>query len=705
MNRKHRRAYLKTASKVVLSAPTKSAPVHKLFDDALLNHQAGRLGEAERCYREILAIDAHHSDALHLLGVLAHQVGENDKAVELIDAAIGINQSVPGYHCNRGVALLTLGRLNDAVAAYDVALRLKADYAEAHSNRGNALKDLGRFEEALGSCNAAIIVRPDLAEAYSNRGNALQYLVRYKEALIACTTATRLYPGAAAAHYNRGNALLHLGRHEEALAAFDVAIRLKRDYADAHANRGVVLGKLGFLEAALASYDTAIRLTPNHIGALLSRGHALMELGRMDEALAAYNFVIDLKPNYASAYSNRLLALHYQAADARGSILTAARQFGAQFDRAGPDEVSVGEADPERRLRIGYVSGDFRRHPVGYFLAPVLTNHDRSKVELFCYSAFHGGDDITEYLRASSDHWRSLVGLNDEAAANLVRCDKIDILIDLSGHTDHNRLPMFALRAAPVQVSWLGYFGTTGLAAMDYVLADRFVVPDDENGNFTESIWRLPDSYLCFSPPDFEVAIEPATKAKTITFGNFNNYSKSSSYAITLWSRILARVPDSRLLLKTKALGDENVRRKVLRRFSEYGVGAERLQLEGAAPRADLLAAYNRIDIALDPTPYGGGTTTAEALWMGVPTVTLRGGSWVGRVSESILSTVGLPDLVATTPEEYVEIAAQLAADLPRRVSLRLNLRTMLEESPLCRGAGFTRNLEAALRAMWRNRC
>ncbi|MGQ9372206.1 O-linked N-acetylglucosamine transferase, SPINDLY family protein, partial [Azospirillum sp. A39] len=285
-------------------------------------------------------------------------------------------------------------------------------------------------------------------------------------------------------------------------------------------------------------------------------------------------------------------------------------------------------------------------HPVGYFIEAVLAHHDPAAVEVFCYSTLDKSDDVTARLRAHAGHWRSLVGLSDDAAAALIRADAIDLLVDLSGHTAGNRLLVFARKPAPVQVSWLGYFGTTGLSAMDYVLADRHVAPEADDGAFTERVWRLPGSYLCFTPPDLDVAVTPRPP-RPVTFGNFNNNPKTSPATIALWARVLARVPQSRLLLKTRALGDAAVRRHLTERFAAHGVAAPRLILEGGVPRAELLAAYNRVDVALDPTPYGGGTTTAEALWMGVPVVSLRGGTWVGRVSESILTTVGVGELVA----------------------------------------------------------
>jgi predicted O-linked N-acetylglucosamine transferase (SPINDLY family) len=428
-------------------------------------------------------------------------------------------------------------------------------------------------------------------------------------------------------------------------------------------------------------------------------------MARLDDALAAYDTALRLRPDYADAHSNKLLALHYGAFDARGAIAAQARAFGASVNRAGTPKAFVNAPVPDRRLRIGYVSGDLRRHPVGYFLQSVLRNHASDAVEVFCYSNNLKDDDLTASFQSEADHWRRLRGLTDEAAASLIRADAIDILVDMSGHTALNRLPLFARRPAPVQVSWLGYFGTTGLTAMDYVLADRFVVPPGEEDAFTEQVWRMPGSYLCFMPPDMDVPVRSRDVQGPVTFGSFNNLAKLSPHTVSLWARVVQSVPQSRLLLKTSQLADAAVCQAVRERFAGHGLEADRLVLEGPSPRADLLASYNRVDIALDPYPYGGGTTTAEALWMGAPVVTLRGGTWTGRVSESILSTVGLSDLVAGSQEAYVDIAAKLAADQDRRTALHATLRSRLADSPFCDGAGFTRQLEDACRGMWKQWC
>jgi protein O-GlcNAc transferase len=644
-----------------------------LLKTAIDHHQAGRLGDAERLYRELLAIDPNQPDALHFLGMIAHQVGRNDVSVELIGKAIHVHRTAPVYHHNLGVALFCLRRFDEALAAYDTAIALQPYFAEAHHGRADTLRDLGRFDDAIAAYSTAVGINPDRVEAHLNRGNALKYV----------------------------------GRLEESLAAYDRAISVKPDYVEAHSNRGAVLNDLGRREEAIAAYDQALFFKPDYADAHSNRGVALNELGRNAEAIAAHDEAIRIRPDNPKAHSNRLMALHYGKTNGVQAFLPYAREYGQRFDRLSPAAPFANRRDPLRRLRIGYVSPDFRRHPVGFLLVEILANHAPSEVEVFCYSNNALEDDLTARLRASASHWRNLAALSDDKAADLMRADGIDILVDLSGHTAGNRLPMFALRPAPVQVAWLGYFGTTGLAAMDYVLADRFVVPAGEEAFFTERVWRLPNSYLCFSVPD--VTLPPAEPSdldgRPVTFGSFNSHSKTSPTAIELWARVLGRVPGSRLLLKTRALGDVAARRRLRASFAAHGIPPERLLLEKDVPRAALLAAYRRLDIALDPTPYGGGVTTLEALWTGVPVVSLRGNTWVGRVSESILTAMGLPEFVAKTEAEYVDIAVQLATNAARRAALRTELRIKAEASSVFQASRFTRDLEAAYRSMWQGWC
>jgi predicted O-linked N-acetylglucosamine transferase (SPINDLY family) len=427
----------------------------------------------------------------------------------------------------------------------------------------------------------------------------------------------------------------------------------------------------------------------------------------LDEAAVRLRKVLSREPGLAHVHSNLLMSLSYASRVTSADIFAQAQEFDRQITPSGPVQDFNNNPDPHRRLRIGFVSGDFHAHPVGYFLARVLEALDPTCFEVFCYSNSAIVDAMTTRLWEAAIGWQSIVGVPDDKAAAMIRQDGIDILVDLSGHTSLNRLPLFALRPAPVQVTWLGYFGTTGLSTIDYIIADRFVVPPGEEIYFSETVWRLPGCYLCYSPHSLDIPTGPfpALANGFVTFGCFNNRAKLTAETVAAWAAILQQMDGSRLFLKTKSLTDAGCRAVLQTQFSDHGIAAERLILEGSSPLAEALEAYHRVDIALDPFPFGGCTTTAETLWMGVPLVALQGTRWTGRMSQSILATMNLNDWVATDVEGYVATACRLAGDLPNLAGLRSDLRRRLESSSFCDGPNFTRGLEKAYRSMWTEWC
>jgi protein O-GlcNAc transferase len=602
---------------------------------------------------------------------LKHRAGALAEAVELYEQALSYKPDVPEALSNLGLALRDLGRADAAVARYEQALALKPNVPEVLSNLGLALKDLGNLDEAISRYRQALALRPSYPEALSNLGNALN----------------------------------EQKQTNEAIACFHQALRLRPQYPEALLNLGKALRNGGKLYRAAECYEQALALRPNFAEAHYNFATALTEQGRQDEAIAHYRHALALAPKDLVARSNLLFVLHYAERLADSSTLVEARLFADQVEAATPRPVFTNLPNPRRRLRVGYVSADFCTHPVGIFLEGILKAHNRDDVEIFCYSNSMISDDTTARLRGASDHWQTIVRLSDGEADAMIRRDGIDILVDLAGHTAGNRLPLFARKPAPVQVTWLGYVDTTGLPTMDYVLADRFVVPPDDEPSFTEAVRRLPDTYFCFTLPAYDVPITARPVDRPLTLGCFNNWAKITTGTIKLWTRILAEIPDSRLLLKTRHLDDPEMAREAIARFAAEGIGPERVVLEGPLPRADLLAAYNRIDIALDPFPYNGGLTTVEALWMGVPVVTLRGRRWVGRAAESILTTVGLSDLVADDGNDYARIVKALADDRHRLGALHSRLRAMVEGSALCDGPGLTRAVESLYRDMWKTWC
>lgn len=689
------------------------AAYHSNLGNALkdLGHREAALAS----YDAALRLKPDYADAHYNRGSALVDLERFDEAVASYDAALRIKPDHAKAFSSRGNALKSLGRLDEALESYEVALRIRPDYALAHNNRGNVLKDLGRSAEAETAYDSALRFKPDYAAAHSNRGELLKHLGRFVEALAAHDAALKIDPEDAKAHFGRGNALTSLGRLDDALISFDAALQLRPEYVEAYNNRGNALANLGRLDEALASYEAALRLNPDYVEAHTNRGSILKDLGRFDEAILSLSTALSIKPDYADAHNNLIYCLHYDPAVDGKAIRTAAQSFGALFDAASAPFPN--SPDPARRLRVGLVSGDLGRHPVGYFLLPFLSNRARCDTEVYCYATHPRNDAVTANLMASADHWRSLVGLSDSAAAAQIRADAIDILIDLSGHTAHNRLPLFARRAAPVQATWLGYWGTTGISAMDYILSDPVTIPPGMEDLYCERVVRLADGRFCYAPPSYAPdpapppCLRPADQRaldlrdSITTFGSFNNLGKVGPEVVALWAAVLHAVPGARLLLKWRSLADEGARHRLTQAFSLHGIGADRLALRGASPHPQMLAEYGDMDVALDTFPFSGGLTSCEALWMGVPVVTLPGAVGPSRQTLGFLKAMALEEWAAGDAADYVRIAAALAADREHLRELRQSLRPRMAVSPLCDGPAFARSMEAELRTMWRNWC
>ncbi len=678
--------------------------IQQAFDFALQLYRSGRMVEAEAIYGQILAADALHFDALNMAGVIAHLNGRNDVALDRIGQAIALAPGVPDFHCNIAAVLSALGRTGEAIAACHRALALEPDLPEASMNLGNALRDEGRLDEAIAAYRQAIAFRPNYAAAHNNLSNAMRDKGQFDEALAASSHAAALDPSFAEAHNSLGASLWKKGRLDEAITAYYRAVAVKPGYAEALSNLGAALCELGKVEDAIAADRQAVAADPNSAEAHSNLGVALWMIGELDEAIAAYRRAIDLKPDFSAAHSNLLLSMNYHPAlderDVADEHFRWNRQHGEPLRRFIPRHLN--DRTPDRRLRIGYLSPDFCNHPVGRFLLPLLANHDHQNFEIVCYAIFHAADELTVQLRNFADHWHSLIGLSDEQAAALIREHQIDILVDLCGHTAQNRLPIFARKPAPIQVTYLGYPHTTGLAAMDYRLTDAYADPPDQTDSFhSEKLIRFSQSAWCYQPAHSpEIA---RGQGMGVVFGCFNKVAKITEPMFALWAKILRAVPDSTLLLKASAFDSESTRARIRRIMEKEGIGIERLDMRAHEPSHDAhLALYDRMTIALDTFPYHGTTTTCEALWMGVPVITLAGKTHASRVGVSLLSNVGLSDLVASSDEQYVQLAADLAKDPERITNLRRTLRQRMEKSPLMDAPRYARDTETAFRDMWK---
>ena len=643
--------------------------------EAIGHQRAGRLDEAQALYEAVLAETPGQADALQLLAHLALARGDTGAALARLDQALAAAPKRASLYNDYGAALRLAGRAREAPAWFDRAVALKSDYLEAWSNLGLTQRALGNWREAATALRRAIAGGLDLPEA----------------------------------HNGLGTVLAAQGDAAGARAAFESAIKLRPDYAEAWSNLGLAHFNLDARAEAKAALTQALALDPKLADAVFNLGIVHQDEGDFAAARECWRRVLDLAPDHQTARGNLLQSLQYDPEASPALQLEEAKEWGrrhgavAQRFTAWPNR-----PEPERKLRIGYVSGDFRDHSCAHFLGPLLAAHNRSQVEVYAYAEVRRPDDTTRRLKTLLDHWLDTTGLEDGVVADRVRADGIDILVDLAGHTANNRLGVFALKPAPIQASWLGYPGTTGLDAIDYRLTDAIADPPGAEDQATETLIRLEDGFHCYAAPPGApaVALPPFRARSYVTFGSFNNIQKLTAPTAAVWAEILSRVPGARLALKSIRLNEPPVQERVRGWFAAAGIGPERLDLGGWIDDAGgHLAAYAGIDIGLDPFPYNGTTTTLEALWMGVPVVVLRGDHHAARVGASLLTHARAPELVQDSIDAYIAAAVALAAAPERLTVYREGLRLRLAGSPLMDAPGFARRIETAYRSMWRRWC
>jgi len=651
-----------------------------LLQEAIRLHESGDLAAAEARYRAILRANPRDPDATHLLGLISHQRGDHAAAVAQIGAAIALRADKAIYHCNLGNALAAQGLPMPAIASYRAALRLDPCHFLSHYNLGAALAQSGEFGEAVDAFRRAAAARPSAESGYALANALIAAADRdpsrkdhYEEAANTLRPILQETADPAAARTALAYCLQQMNRWTEAAGHYEAVLAVQADSAQAHNNLANCYNQLGRITDAVFHYRETYRLAPDFPEALAS-------------VIACLNYDPSCTPELSLVehrnWAKRVAAPHYP------------KQAHHANDR-----------DPERRLHIGYVSPDFRRHPVSAIFTPILAAHDPAQTEVTCYYSYAGEDVVTRRIKSLAGRWRAVANVDDAALCEQIRADRIDILVDLAGHTAFSRLLAFARKPAPVQVSWLGYFNTTGLATMDYFLSDPWSSPPGQESLYVERLLRLPHTRFCYEPPGYmpEVSPLPRETAGHITFGSLNNLAKLNEPVLALWSQALQAVPGSKLLLQSAALDDGANVQRLRERCARLGMAPERLDLRGFSPIEQSPAAYAEIDIALDPFPFCGGMTSLEALWLGVPVITLAGATIAGRQSTSMLANLGLTELIASDARQYVDKARELALDPRRLAALRAGLRPRFAASPLMDYAGFARALEAAYRRMWRD--
>lgn len=678
------------------------------FGLGLAMQSLNRTTEAIEAYQRALTLQPDHLSAANNLGNVLQLSGRAADAIAVYEKAIRLAPGHAELSSNYGSALIAAGRMDDAIALYRKVLAANPESPPLLNNLGTALLKIRELPAALDAFRQAVSHCPDFAQAHYNLANALRDTGRLEESLASYERALQLLPAYVEAHINYGNALAALGLHKQAAESYLAALKHRPDHVDAYNNLGAAMRTMGYVDEAIAAFRQGLALKPDFALAYCNLGNAFKDAGQLDEAIASYRRALELRPADVLTHSNLIYTLHYHPKFDAAEILSEHRRFDAMHARHLRLEASIHRNDPvpHRRLRIGYVSPDFRDHCQSLFTIPLLSHHDHGAVEIYCYSTAARRDAITDRIAGYADVWRNLYGMTDAQAAERIADDRIDILIDLTMHMSVGRPLLFARRPAPIQIAWLAYPGTTGLSAMDYRFTDPYLDPPGEGDDaYSEISIRLPDTFWCYDPMNDDDLLPGALPARAngfITFGCLNNFCKITDPTLNLWREVLHQTPNSRLILLSPR-GQH--RQRLIGRLCQDRIAPERIEFLPYQPRAEYLRAYPRIDIGLDTIPYNGHTTTLDSLWMGVPVITRVGHTAVGRAGWSQLSNLGLQELAAASDPEFVATAVNLANDLPRLTQLRQSLRRQLEQSPLMDGKRFARGMESAYRQLWEKYC
>lgn len=674
-------------------------------------HKQGALQEAASMYSELLRAEPQQAEASFYLGSLYLQQNKLNPALQLLQRCVRLEPGWPLAWLNLGLVYQSLNQPKHAAQAFKRVLDLWPEHAQAWNNLGVIQKNAGQMQQALEYFSKAVQADPHNHEAWNNLGLMLQAKDRSREAITAYQNALNLNPDYTQAYKNLAQALEHIGDAEDALQCYQQANELDPQDKDTLRQWSELLKRQGKLEEAARLQQSILELDPRDVLAFVQLGIVRTEQGLIHAALKNYQQALRLNPASATAHSNMLLVTNYFPDSDALQLMQAHRDWDRMHGSGKHVPASSWRVrtDPEKRLRVGFVSPDFRKHPVAYFFLTLLQGLDPAQIEAICYFNHTRKDEMTWKIKEHAHIWRDAAHISDENLAQVIHNDQVDILVDLAGHTGRHRLQVFARKPAPVQVTWLGYPNTTGLEAMDFRLTDSIADPEGHADRLSsERIIRMPRGFHCFAKPEDapDVAPTPALDNGYITFGSFNNLAKINKQVVALWSKILRKLPGSRLVLKSRSLEDPEAKSRYRDLFAEHKIDPERVDILDRVPSfAGHLQTYSRVDIGLDPFPYNGTTTTCDALYMGVPVLTLLGDRHCGRVGASLLSLIGRQQWIGKNKKQYIELAQDLARDPHKLQEIRQGLRQELQQSPLGDMAGFGRDMQDTLRSIWREWC
>ena len=605
-----------------------------------------------------------------------------------------------------GAVLAGQGNLNEATQNYKKSLEINPGYAQAHNNLGIAYQKLNKASYAIDSYEKAISLKNDFAEAYNNLGNVQHEIIKLREAQQNYEKAIKIKPDYAEAFNGLGTVYESLGNKEQAINNFQKAVKIKPDYAEVYNNLGIIFSELARFDESLLSYKKSVEFNPNNENAYNNLGNLLSSLGKFDEATVEFTRAIKIRPNFAKAYSNLLLNLNYKIDFNLDLYLSTAKNFRLNCKTITKNLSFKYQYNKKpKKLKLGFMSADFGNHPGGFFTLSTLRELRKKNFEIVAYSTKDRSDDLSSFFRSLFSKWNSIEKKNDEEVVEQIFKDGIHILIDLQGHSANNRLPIFMYKAAPIQATWHCQ-GSTGIPEINYMIGSTYLTPKNEEKHWIEKVLRLPEMAQCFTPPNFDVKINdlPAKKNKFITFGSLNKLTKINDDVINLWSKILQSIPNSKLILKTKNLDNKKITNDIIAKFKKQNVNKDCLILLGESKtRKELLQTYNKIDLALDPFPFQGYTTTCESVWMGVPVLTLKGNRYLFHAGESINANLNMFDWIAKDYEDYISKAINFSSNIDKLSKIRVNLREITLKSPVSDAKNFANHFSNMLWKMWKN--